>query len=516
MTMADEGIETEGVETDGVVAAPARPPHETAGVWIGVLMLLLAVPVTAWGYLNEPDRMAFWLFVPPLVASLAAAVPTFLVSRAANPGWVPGWGLPVSLVVLPLAGIPSYLLYFLPVFGAWALLGISEGLGLSVFRDYAGIWWLFLVAIAVLVVLPGCRPLAARIVSWALPGFVEEETSAVGSYLAVMMPWIVPPAFLLRSTRAWARRHWKQALGSLAVLMAVAVGSGRGENLAIEISLSPAVFAAAVVSVIPLSASLSFILGENVSFKIRALWLLALLEMPIALYPFSIDIEESSFIYSALTDSDELIKNQKHEEAARLLAEAFEKSVRRGMPDEAAEAAVRWVPILLARGEAERAASVAQAAVAGLGDVPFGWYLSPCIGDTCSGEDPIPRERARVLDLMIWESQALIATGQKAKAVHIGLDAWKKAVEAQMWPHLSVLARTFAGFYQSEGMNMDAYWWLADARNRTARANGPPEELDRLEAAIADLRRAIGDEAFEAAVEECARKDPTWCGSGAK
>lgn len=580
----------DAIGPDGAGAAPARPPHETAGVWIGVLMLLLAIPVTSWGYLNEPHRLAFWLFVPPLVASLAAIGPVFLVSREANPGWVPGWGLIAYVFTFPVFGVVAYLLYFLPVFGAWMLTGMSLGLELNLLWSYLGVWWVSMTACTLVLLVS--RQHALKVVSWVLPGVETGQQEPFVSYLSLVMPWVPLLANLFRS--GWWKRRWKQlvlawtglfvvtvlpflladlfpenpvsalilqwrdedygevlmwilllplmffgmnapiayfvlslsqengsesrlprwkpALIGWVVLAVNATVAGTLGGFGLEILAGPAIFAILLITALPLFLAFSRVLRSRPRRLTGWLWLAALLELPIAYYPFYIDAKETSFISSSTHQADELIANQQPEAAARLLAEVFEKAVRRGMPNDAAEAAVRWAPILLDNGEAERAASISEAAVAGLGDVPFGWYSPPCIGDTCSGEDPVPRQRTLVLELTIIRMAALIRVGRTAEAVTAGLQMRSKAAEAGYWHHLASIARLMARVYRGEARILDAYHSLAYARSRVFRASGPAEALQRLDEELAHMRQGVGDEAFWAAATECARQDPESCG----
>jgi hypothetical protein len=577
-------MEEDRTGLDDVTAAPDRPPRETAGISIGVVLLLLAVPVTAWGCLQEPHRWGFWIFVPPLVASLAAIGPVFLLNE---PGCL---GLLAYAFVFPIAGVAAYLLYLLPVFGGWMLTGMSFGVGKDLDVWYLGAFWVGLTLMMWLLLLS--RPLGTQALEFVLPGIATPEGRPFQSYLTMMMPWLVPFAWLL--TSSWWRRHRKWVLmvcgatlaGSLAITIVtaslgdvwdpshplrtalstigyhallsflylillfvgvflfgfiakfalvgfeeadkapvkvrpalmglalqvvVAVVTGTTEDLAWEILWIPVIFCILLITVFPVIAAVR--VAATSPHKIAAtLTCFALALYPVAYYPFYEDAREASRLYQWKAQADDLIAQDRAEEAATLLAEAFGSAVRRGLPDEAAEIAWRWVPILLDQGDLERAASVSEAAIAGLGEVPFGWYLPPCIGDACSGEDPVPRERLLVLELSILRMSALLRLGRNAEAATVGLRARQQAAQAGYWHHLRAISTLLASVYRSEGRTFDAYHSLGDAFCRITRASGPAEALKRLQEALAQLRQEAGDEAFQAAAAECARRDPESCG----
>jgi len=461
----------------------SRPPHETAGVWIGVLFLLLAVPITAWGSLLEPGRQWFWLFVPPLVAGALAAVPIWWTSRAANAGWAPTWSVPLFLVLSPLMAVPVYLLYHLPAFGAWVLLGISEGLNLSVFRDYAGIWWLFLVGTAVLWLVPGLKRFAVRLVSWVLPGVLEGRSSALGSYFAVMMSWFVLPALFLRSTRTWARAHWRQAVGNLVVFVAVAAWSGETDAIIYEVLLSPAIFAAVLIGVVPVLYVLQFVFRPSTSFRVRALWLFGLLELPIAILPFYVGVRVTNEVNVALEQGSQLIEAGRVEEGTAVLDRAFERAMEYDLRWQAEEVARQLGGTLIARKQFERASEILERALSAedLDDL-FSTYHR-------RGQryEDLADHRRLVLDLMILRMYALAGTGRLQEAIETGQEALNRATSAKLSRQAASIWRTAAKIHEARGEDIYAFQALESARALLVKAGGSEEEVRRLEEDLRNL-----------------------------
>jgi len=447
------------------------PPHETAGVWIGVLLLLLAVPITAWGALLEPSRHGFWLFVPPLVAGALAAVPIWWTSRAAKAGWVPDWSLALFLVLLPLMAVPVYLLYHLPAFGAWVLLGISEGLHLSVFRDYAAIWWLFFLACAVLWLVPVLKRFAVRLVSYVLPGVLEGQSSALGSYLAVMMPWLVLPALFLRSTRPWAHRHLGQAIVNLAVFVAVATLDGETDALLYEILLSPAIFAAVLISTTPMILVSHFVFQPGASTRVRALWLLALLELPIAILPFYVDVRVTNEVNVALEQGPQLIEAGRVEEGTAVLEDAFERAMEYDLTWQAEEVARQLGGTLIARKQFERASGILERALSAedLDDL-FSTYHR-------RGQryEDLADHRRLVLDLMRLRMQALAGTGRFKEAIETGQEALDRATKAKLSRQAASIWRTAAEIHEARGEDIYAFQALESARALLVKSGGSSE-----------------------------------------
>lgn len=573
---------------------PVAGADQTRGLWIGAACLLLAVPVTAWGYWNEPDRLAFWLFVPPLVAGLAAVVPLWLVWRR-DPR-VKGRGLVAYAVLFPILGIPVYLLYFLPVLGAWMLTSMGLGLGNDLHRWYLGSWWIGLTAGSG--VLLASRPLGTRFLEWALPGLGRENGNPLASYFSLMMPWLVPLARLLQSR--WWRDHRgavlrvggvgtalalvlvvylalsgkfleppeasgslastvgydaallflilvavfvvlllfgflarvtllgpdgspdrieiRPALIGLAVLALSAFFTGSSEDFLWEIALTPAIWVVCLIALVPVVMGLRQVLASANRIP-RALMLLALLGYPVAYFPFHREAEEAHSILETRDQALHLIEEGRADDAIPLLEDALERALRQDMAMEAVPMAEHLVRLLNERQEYAKAMSVANRTLQTVDlDQTFRWGVErePAYIRNQQNLKHFLAYRAAVLDLMTGEMNALLGLGRWDQAMTVLSGARERAHAIEDWIRYAGFQRIASKVYARTGQSSDAYHVLAIARGTLAHAKGAEEAKRWIQEAFEDLRRTLGEEAFQAAAAECARKDPKQCGDGAR
>lgn len=181
----------------------------------------------------------------------------------------------------------------------------------------------------------------------------------------------------------------------------------------------------------------------------------------------------------------------------------LEEAVREGRTVEASRLSKERAALLLEKNEIDAASEEVSRGIQLLGDLPFDRDVGSI--------ESLQERRMILLDLMALRVKLLLKKNNVAEAEELALDTWSKAVKTQAWVCLYELAVTVAKHYESAGKNMDAYWWLADAKNRIRRGGGPDHLWKGLEASIAALREAIGEDAFKKALEECARVDPEWC-----
>lgn len=529
---------------------------------IFVIPLLVAALAYAYGNLYDQERLAFWFFVPAALAGLFSAIVfSVLAAMAGKPAWAIAY-----VLIMPLVAVPCLGLYMLPLYMLFLLETLSRGFGPHLFWDYAAIWWVFL-SVASLVLLFSPR-LGAKVGSWLLAEKGTGEFSIVASYISIVTPWL-GSLMLLRN---WVRKDSRRkiffiliyfvlivllplflffsdlgediaayvAIGAFfffglsgilaivleevmgtegicakniflgwAMLAAVAFYGSALEQLGWEIIFTPIIFVVAALAVLPFLYLFKMVL--NAPIATRIVWFSALAVMPLVYYPLHVLSEYRGGITDLELQGKELIEQGRLEEGAALLEEALNKS---DIGSSAGAIAETLVSVYLEAGEYEKLVAAAEKGLSALKDVPFGYYVARRAGKLVPRgtlEDPVPQQRQQVMDLLIAKLRAHLALGQGRQAYETAMNAWGKAVEAEMWHHVKVIAKIMADAYQKQGNNLDAYWWLAEARNRALRGGAPQEIVEEIAGSIQSLRHAIGEEAFWAIVEECASKDPEWC-----
>lgn len=563
--------------------AEARPPDEFAGIWIGVLMLLVAIPVTAWGMLNEPNRWAFWLFVPPLVAGALAIGPVWAVNRKVNPEWVSPFAPLVYALVFPLAGLLFYLVYYLPVLGAWILTGASLGLheDSSLVLDYLGVWWAGLTAVLFLNL--RWPKLAQTVLDWVMPRDPSGERPWFRSYLVAVMPWVV---FLMRLFRTrWWKRNWKYLLlawvagfcggvvvgpggiapvegfetlaeilgwvliGSLAffalngLVAAVLLSSdtfqpsmsqaaiglgvwavsaalgGTLEDLGWTVLMVGAglVFPVSLISVLPVFGGVASVIARPHGVA-RFGGFLAIALYPAAYYPFHLEARRDFDFFAARAEAEALLEQGEKERAIEILENLFEHAVEREMSYEAVSLANHLASHWIDQQDFDKAVSYTDRALA-LVDVDdvFAWgreYTGPA--RTVQAIEDRRRFRAEVLDAMVYRYTALFRLNRSDEALQGAMRTRDLALSIQDWYRFGGVSRGAAIMWLKVGRVGDAVHALGVARLHIVRQEGPEDEARRLDQALEDLRRSVGDEAYRAAVEECARRDPESCGASVR
>lgn len=533
-------------------------------VWI--VCFFLAPPVTMVGMLGQQDQWFFWMLVPPLVAGILGVICGALLELWMKDHQIDYFEFLVYLCIIPIFFVSGYLLYYIPVLGVWIITHISFSTNKGILWNYVGIWWIILVVTSGLLVFSPKS--AVKIIDWLFPKAGSDQSSLFVSYLGFVMPWLVVIAHWIQSLENKRRLriitlvtclmvcflylgvgivleldienivmvligllcflvingmiakgllhlgrlpHLKSVLlGTLLLVVNAAIG-GTFEGLELEMLLAPILFIVVSLGLLPLFAGLSLVIASGLDKAGRLFWFVALLELPIIYCPFYIDAREQHMIYTAKEQADQLIQNDKIEEAVILLSNLYDKASLRKMVCEANEIAIKLVSVFVDNGFNERGLLFANLAIKPLGEISFGDSDQRCEDDDCFNADNIQKLRGHLLDLMILKSRALINLDKRDDAIMVGLDAWKKAVLGQMWSHLRRIAETIAPVYQKAGMNVDAYWWLIDARNRIMRGGGSTEDVQMLNQHIKDFETAIGEKEFIEIVNECNRIDPEWC-----
>ncbi len=449
----------------------------------------------------------WWAYL--VLASLGSGV---LGSGAARIG---EWLLPGST-----RGESHPFLAFLAFSAPWLIL-----VSAAVVRVSSGRWSQRDAALATGAIAVG--PIALGAVLWVATGETSWLIAVPLGFLAFSIASALIVAFVLGLSpqkNEWFMAQWRSALVGAGVLVAGAALSGGSVEAAVEavvvdFLVSYGLIVVAAISCGPLLAVFRSLASPGRGALVPVLFTLALVETPVlyaSFHPRAVRAgRESRQYYDRISAAMEAADQGLTEEFLALAPDLFEETVRKEDTESAAHLALRLASALLSQGKHEPALSYARRAL-DMEDLDYVFSdratWRPHRGGSVHELDRLRERRERLLDLMIYQYTALYALGRGDEAVAVAHRARDFALATGFWERFAGVCRALSIMFKKAGRITDALYSLMVARTVMLSRDGPAEEVQRVDEAIAALREEVGDEKFRTAAAECAARDPNYCG----
>ncbi len=550
------------------------------GTWdLSLVAVVVGLAVTTLALRHDPDWT--WFATVSIAGGLLAGVIGLAQGRAR--------GL-LSFMGLVVKAAFAFLPFYLPLFGAYFVIHLSEGEVPAGVLTYAVTLWAYLVLASIGSGVFGRG--AAKIGEWLMPGSSSGESHPFLGFLALSAPWLilysaavirvssgrwttrqaalaaaavllgpevigavlsavtgvtswliaVPLAFLAffvasallaafvlgfsRQKNEWFVAQWRSALLGTGVLLLGAVFSFRDsvgavvEAVVMDFLVSYGLIVVTAIACGPLLAAFRPLTTPGRGRIVPILFTVALIEVPVlyaSFHPMAVrDASESARYYHRIWAAMEAADQGRTEEFLTVGPDLFEETVREDDTEHAAHLALRLASALLSQGKHEPALSYARRALE-MEDLDYvfsdqakgyGWRT----GVSAHELKRLRERRERLLDLMIYQYTALYALGRGDEAVAVAHRARDFALATGFWDRFAGVCRGLSVMFRKAGRITDALYALMVARTALLSRDGPADEVQRVDEAIAALKQEVGDEKFRAAAAECAARDPSSCG----